>query len=276
MLPSIVLYCIWRQLSPKKWRTPPQSSTGSQRAQWIYTQSVIDIPVKNMTAYAQPSWQMTPPLSLRKTSVCERQKSSLIFVSLWPMRTQAHKLYAHTHNRQDVGEWSVQSPGIKYVLHNCWNTSRLFSTHRLTLSPSICLLSLAHHTLSLLTHAHKALNYGWTPWHCDDTFVTSIQSHSLKSCPSLCRLEFTFCHLTFTERLMTALSADVSLLLTLNPDCVDTDTDSTWGPEVVQNTSSIFELSFEVQLSSSFVKEKSSVLKGHAHSLLCFLKITNM
>ena len=45
-----------------------------------------------------------------------------------------------------------------------------------------------------------------------------------------------------------ALSADVSPPPTLNPDSVDTDTDGTAGPEVVQNTGSIFGLSFEVQL----------------------------
>lgn len=62
----------------------------------IYTLSVIDIPVKNITAYAQPSWQTTPPPSLRKTSVCERQKSSLIFVSLWPYTQTVRVLHQQT------------------------------------------------------------------------------------------------------------------------------------------------------------------------------------
>ncbi|TNN76470.1 hypothetical protein EYF80_013335 [Liparis tanakae] len=49
--------------------------------------------------------------------------------------------------------------------------------------------------------------------------------------PESCRLvEFTFCHLTFTERLTTAPSADVSLPLTPRPDGVDADADGTRGP----------------------------------------------
>lgn len=95
------------------------------------------------------------------------------------------------------------------------------------LDASLCLSTYVPFSWHIsFTHWHKhtntqALNYWWTLWHRDDAFVTSIQSHSLKACPSLCPLEFTFCHLTFTERLMTALSADISLLPTLNPDAVD-------------------------------------------------------
>lgn len=61
----------------------------------------------------------------------------------------------------------------------------------------------------------------------------------LMACPSLWHLEFTFCHLTFAERLMTALSTDVSLLLTLNPDSVDTGT-NTGGLEMVPHWGSAF------------------------------------
>lgn len=60
--------------------------------------------------------------------------------------------------------------------------------------------------------------------------------------------------------LMMALSADVSLLLTLNPDSVDTDTDSTGGPEMVQNASSTFGFRFYFQLSWSAVKGEILVI----------------
>lgn len=134
------------------------------------------------------------------------------------------------------------------------------------------------HFLHTQTQTHKqahTLNYGWTLWHCDDTFVISIQSHSLKGCPSLCHLEFTFWHLTFTERLRTAVSADVSLTLTQDPDSVDTYTDSTWGPEMVQNMSSIFRLSFEVQLSSSHEKRDSSSLFYFLNQHICSQNCSN-
>lgn len=99
---------------------------------------------------------------------------------------------------------------------------------------------------------------------------TSIQSHVLEGCPSLCHLEFTFCHFTFAERVMTAPSADVSLLLTLRAHSVDTDADSPRGPGAVQHTSSICGLSFEVQLSSSFGATKSSVWeRERIHNKYC-------
>ena len=128
---------------------------------------------------------------------------------------------------KSITEWS--GPTIRYA-QNCCNMSKLYSTQHLTLSLSIYFLSLAHHKhISFFSYipAHKH----WIMDEPSDTvmihFVTSTQSHPLKDCPSLCCLEFTFYLLTFAERLMTALSV-VSLLLTLNSNCMDTDTDSTW------------------------------------------------
>lgn len=103
--------------------------------------------------------------------------------------------------------------------------SRFFSTHRRTPSPSICLLSLAHHTLCFTS----ACTHTLTHWHwimdepCDTVMIHLSHLYILKKArPSLCHLEFTFCHLTFTKRLRTPLSADVSLLLTLNPHTLRT------------------------------------------------------
>ncbi|CAB1450803.1 unnamed protein product, partial [Pleuronectes platessa] len=46
---------------------------GESGSRWeLLLGSVIDTPVENMTAYAQPSCQTTPPPSLRKTSASEQ------------------------------------------------------------------------------------------------------------------------------------------------------------------------------------------------------------
>lgn len=209
-----------------------------------------------MTAYTQLSWQMMPPLSLSKTLLYERQKSSLIFVSLaiyTRVQTQCTLTHARTHSgtvlHQNIREWSV-SPSIKYVIRISWNTSRLYSPpHCVSLHMSPVLGTF---TLFSFTHTStQTLDYGWTLWHCDDVFVTSLHLYKvmlLKACPSLWHLEFTFCHLTFAERLMTALSTDVSLLLTLNPDSPDTGTDNTGGLEMVPHRGSAFRSKWAVLL----------------------------
>lgn len=129
------------------------------------------------------------------------------------------------------------------------------------LSVSLCLLPYVffpwHIILLFFSFKHiytqaGALNYVWTLWHCDDIFFTSIRSHSLKACPSLCCLGVHILSLDIYEDLMMALSADVSLLLTLNPDFVDTDTDSARGPET--------QVPY-LMLSSSSLKQKFCVLK---------------
>lgn len=56
-------------------------------------------------------------------------------------------------------------------------------THCHTVSPSICLLSLAHHTLFLYTHKYTNTGLWMNPvtlWWCICHISTSIQSHAFK------------------------------------------------------------------------------------------------
>lgn len=103
----------------------------------------------------------------------------------------------------------------------------------LYLSPYNSSTSYSHLFFLIFFYTHKQAHKCWIMDECGDIvmmdFVRYTQSHPLKGCPSSCCVEFTFSHLTFTQRLMTAWSS-VSLLLTLNSHHMDTDTDSTWGP----------------------------------------------
>lgn len=118
------------------------------------------------------SWQMMPHLSFTKTSVWERQKSSLIFISLC--------------NRTQVS--ACCNLGTKHLplRFNKICLSQLLKTHcsRLTtvfhkfpvLGPS-CLLSIhSMHTSSCT----PVLNYGWPSDIWDDTFVTSIHLYKVR------------------------------------------------------------------------------------------------
>lgn len=121
-----------------------------------------------------------------------------------------------------IREWSAQSPKIKYY-YNCGNMSKLFFFQfvflHITFPWHICT-----HIFFYAQTCTQALNYGWIQRHSDDTHFVMSSFIAL----SLCCLQFTFCHLTFTERLMAVLSAVALLLLTLNSNWMNAG--STWRP----------------------------------------------
>lgn len=161
-----------------------------------------------------------PHLLFTKTSVWERQKSSLIFISLCP-RTQVPACCNLETNHLPLRFNKIylsqllktHCSRLTTVFHKSpvLGPSRLHSIHRM----HTCLCA-------------PVLNYGWPSDIWDDTFFTSIDLYKvrLSIVVPLCGTassHFVIWHLRWG--FMTALSADVSLLPPLNQDSVGADTE---------------------------------------------------
>lgn len=148
-----------------------------------------------------------------------RQKSSLIFISLYPCTqicTCCNRL-----SRQNSFPCGLSR---KICL------SQLFKHIRVVLDSQqcpICLLSLAHHAQSQYTQSctHTRIHRYWI---MDDTptvgwyichISTSIQSQACRGCPSLYHLKFTFCHLTSAAGVHAGPERWCLTAATLNQDC---------------------------------------------------------
>lgn len=160
---SIVLSCMWQQVST-------EMKSVSSELQWKSARTVNLYTGEWLTSQTR-TWQRIRSAKLADHASSLAQEN----IGLWAteiifnirlslaIHTSAQTVCTHIHSgivlHQNITDWSV-SPSMKYVTHNCWNMSRLYSTQRRTLSPSICLLSLAH--LSIVNaHTYTQVHKRW-------------------------------------------------------------------------------------------------------------------
>lgn len=157
-------------------------------------------------------------LSFKQPSVRARRKSSSILIPLCPctqVRSCCNKVFG-----QNSFRWGSTR---NCVLLECLNTPGLYSARQsvpYVFRPWPIMLNLNTQPCSRAgVHRYwimdDTLTLGWYICHIS----TSIQSQAFARLSLFIRrLEFTFCRLTSAAGFMTALSADVSLLPTLNRD----------------------------------------------------------